>query len=56
MVGLFTPYCTSFGSQTQAGSNFVARLLTLVKILKFQKRYDKIIGGVLQLPLKPLLI
>lgn len=29
---------TSFGSQTQAGSNFVARMLTVVTSLKFQRR------------------
>jgi transposase len=29
---------TSFGSQTQAGSAFVARLLTVVTTLKSQKR------------------
>lgn len=29
---------TSFGSQTQAGSNFVARMLTVVTTLKSQKR------------------
>jgi hypothetical protein len=42
MVSLFTPYCTIFGSQTQAGSNVVAPFLTLVTMLRFQKRYDKI--------------
>ncbi len=29
---------TSFGSQTQAGSNFVARILTVVTTLKSQRR------------------
>ncbi len=29
---------TSFGSQTQAGSNFVQRMLTVVTTLKFQRR------------------
>lgn len=29
---------TSFGSQTEAGSNFVARMLTVVTTLKFQQR------------------
>lgn len=29
---------TSFGSQTEAGSNFVARMLTVVITLKFQQR------------------
>ncbi len=29
---------TSFGSQTQAGSNFVARMLTVVTSLKSQRR------------------
>ena len=29
---------TSFGSQTQAGSTFVARMLTVVTSLKFQRR------------------
>jgi transposase len=29
---------TSFGSQTEAGSNFVARMLTVVTTLKSQKR------------------
>jgi transposase len=29
---------TSFGSQTQAGSTFVARMLTVVTTLKSQKR------------------
>ena len=29
---------TSFGSQTQGGSNFVARMLTVVTTLKSQKR------------------
>ncbi|MEM6754744.1 MAG: transposase [Cyanobacteria bacterium P01_C01_bin.38] len=29
---------TSFGSQTQTGSNFVARMLTVVTSLKFQRR------------------
>ena len=29
---------TSFGSQTKAGSNFVARMLTVVTSLKFQHR------------------
>ena len=29
---------TSFGSQTQAGSHFVARMLTVVTTLKSQKR------------------
>lgn len=30
---------TSFGSQTQAGSAFVARMLTVVATLKSQQRY-----------------
>ncbi len=29
---------TSFGSQTQAGSTFVSRMLTVVTSLKFQRR------------------